>query len=78
MLTANIELEDNGDLHKIFLVEDKDFGSDRASYDVEFSNNKLKIKVKAKDSSALRSVLNTVTKIITAYEKTVRVLEKTK
>ena len=78
MLLANIELEDNGDLHKIFSVEDKDFGSDRAGYDVEFRNNKLKIDVWGKDSSALRSVLNTVTKIITAYEKTRSVLEKTK
>lgn len=75
MLNALITLPDNGELYKIFSVEDKDFGSDRASYEVDFKKNILTINVKAKDSVALRSVLNTVTKIITVYEKTSSVLE---
>jgi tRNA threonylcarbamoyladenosine modification (KEOPS) complex Pcc1 subunit len=74
MLKALVTLEDNGDLFKIFFLEDKDFGSDRASYDVTFEDNILKINVLAKDSVALRSVLNTITKIITVYEKTSDVL----
>lgn len=75
MLKSLITLPDNGELYKIFSVEDKDFGSDRASYEVSFKDNILTITVLAKDSVALRSVLNTVTKIITVYEKTSSVLE---
>lgn len=75
MLNAKVTLPDNGELYKIFSVEDKDFGSDRASYDISLEKNVLTINVKAKDSVALRSVLNTVTKIITVYEKTSSVLE---
>ena len=69
MLNAIIELPDNGDLFKVFSLEDKDFGGDRASYEVSFNHDFLKVSVTAKDSVALRSVLNTVTKIITVYEK---------
>ncbi len=76
MLKAQIQVEDGGDLHKIFLVEDRDFGNDRAGYDVKLKNGVLTIEVFAKDSTALRSVLNTVTKIMTVYEKTSSALEK--
>lgn len=76
MLKALVTLEDNGDLFKVFSLEDKEFGSDRASYDVSFSKDILSINIVAKDSVALRSVLNTITKIITVYEKTSNVLEE--
>jgi len=75
MPNALITIEDSGDLYKIFLLEDKEFGNDRAKYDVSFNEGILSINVSAKDVVALRSVLNTVTKIITIYEKTSNVLE---
>lgn len=77
MLNAIVTVEDKKkELFRIFELEDKDFGSQRAKYDIEYKDNNLNIKVTAKDSVALRSVLNTVTKIITVYEKTSMVLNK--
>lgn len=67
LLTVNYDSEI---LEKIFSMEEKEFANDRASYIVSLKNNVLEFDVKAKDSVAMRSVLNTITKILTVYEKT--------
>lgn len=63
------------DLEKLFSLEDKDFPNKRASYEVKKTKNGLEFDIRATDSVALRSVLNTITKIITVYEKTVGALK---
>jgi tRNA threonylcarbamoyladenosine modification (KEOPS) complex Pcc1 subunit len=71
MLTAQILVPVNDDLlEKVFSGEEKDFPSERASYSLKRTPNGLEFNIKANDSVALRSVLNTITKIITVHEKT--------
>lgn len=79
MLNATITVNQNSsDLKEIFLLEDKTFQNNRASYKVEKIKDKLVFNIQAKDSVALRSVLNTITKIITVYEKAKTVIENDK
>lgn len=76
MLSASITINENlSELDKLFSFEDKVFSNGRAKYDVVRGNDFLKFEIVAEDSVALRSVLNTVTKIITVHEKTKKVIE---
>ena len=71
MLTAKLFVDYDAEiLEKIFSMEEKEFSNERASYKVVLKDNCLEFDVQAKDSVALRSVLNTITKILTVYEKT--------
>ena len=69
MFEATLNLGSDLDLKKVFDLEDKVFSNKRASYSVYVEDNFVFVKAKAKDSTALRSVLNTITKILTVYEK---------
>lgn len=76
MLSATILVKDDvGQLEKLFSFEEKKFQNDRAKYETKRTKNGLEFKIMAKDSVALRSVLNTITKIITVHEKTKEVLK---
>ena len=77
MYEATLKLGSDLDLKKIFDLEDKVFSNGRASYDVIFKSEVIAI-VKAADSVALRSVLNTITKIVTVFEKAKGVIENEK
>ena len=71
MLKAKIFVDYDAEiLEKIFSMEEKEFSNERASYRVSKKKDLLEFDVEAKDSVALRSVLNTITKILTVYEKT--------
>lgn len=77
MLLATITVSDaSQELEHLFSFEDKQFQSDRAKYVLKREKNNLVFVIEAKDSSALRSVLNTITKLLSVYEKTGAVLEK--
>jgi tRNA threonylcarbamoyladenosine modification (KEOPS) complex Pcc1 subunit len=56
-------------LHKIFKVEETESINNRASWTLSKSNDELIFNVQAKDSVALRAVLNSITKLLTVYEK---------
>lgn len=76
MLTATIEVPyEAEEIYRLFSLEDKTFQNKRSSYECKKIGNKAVFKIKATDSVALRSVLNTITKILTVYEKTIKVLE---
>jgi len=75
-LTAKIIIINGAkDLEKLFSLEDKEFPNKRASYKTKLTKKGLEFDIVATDSVALRSVLNTITKIITVYEKTVKAIE---
>lgn len=77
MLKATISIKKDAEtLYKLFSFEDKDFGNERANYELKLQEDELFFLVKAKDSVALRSVLNTITKLLSVYEKTLKVLSK--
>ncbi len=75
MLSATITVGDARlELEKLFSFEDKEFQNQRAKYSVKREGDFLTFFVEAKDSSALRSVLNTITKLLSVYEKSGAVL----
>ena len=76
MYESKIYVNYDKELETVFSLEDKDFGNNRASYSFERDGDKLIILIRATDSVALRAVFNTVTKILTVYEKASRVVEK--
>ena len=63
------------DLTEIFKPEDKNI-NERATYNVKKENNKTKIEINAKDITALRAALNSITKIINTHENTKKVLKE--
>jgi tRNA threonylcarbamoyladenosine modification (KEOPS) complex Pcc1 subunit len=76
MFTAIIILDENIDqIEKLFSYEEKNFANDRASYTLERNGKNLEIHAVAKDSVALRSVLTSITRVLTINEKTDKVLE---
>ncbi len=77
MLKATINVDyDCEVLERLFSFEDKEFQNGRASYSTILNEDSLDFVVEAKDPSALRSVLNTITKLLSVHEKTVNSLEK--
>lgn len=65
----SLEVEKPNDLLEIFNPELKDSINDRATYNVECDRNKVIFNIQAKDSVSLRSTLNSITKLLTVYEK---------
>ena len=76
-LTAEIIVKEDIDkIEKIFISEEKTFKNQRAGYEIIKSKGKLVFKVKARDSSALRAVLNSITKLISVYEQSKAVVNQ--
>lgn len=75
-LNAEIVVKENiNDIEKLFCAEEKNFKNQRAGYKIQKSRNKLVFKITAKDSSALRAALNSVTKLINVYEQARKVIK---
>ena len=76
LISEIIVREDIHNIEKLFIAEEKSFKNQRASYQIKKSKDKLVFKINAKDSSALRAVLNSITKLISVYEKTKTIVKK--
>lgn len=61
--------EDSHNIEKLFAAEEKEFTNKRASYDIKREKDRLIFSINAEDSSALRAVLNSITKMLSVYEK---------
>jgi tRNA threonylcarbamoyladenosine modification (KEOPS) complex Pcc1 subunit len=61
--------EDINNVHKLFEAEEKAFANQRACYEIKKNKDSLIFKISAEDSTALKAVLNSITKILTVYEK---------
>ena len=68
-ILANIIVHDKNpeDLYKIFQPEISE--KDRSGFGIIKEKDCLKFEVKAEDSVALRATLNSITKLLTVYEK---------
>lgn len=66
---------DANNLKKLFEPESKDFGNERASYTIDSKGEQTHFKITAKDSTALRAVLNSITKTLAVYEKTKNIVK---
>ncbi|MBW2992208.1 hypothetical protein KY345_03250 [Candidatus Woesearchaeota archaeon] len=68
-ILANLTVYDN-DPEKIFRVFQPEISKkDRAGFEIIKEKNHIKFLVEAKDSVALRATLNSITKLLTVYEK---------
>jgi len=67
--------EDINNVHKLFEAEEKAFVNKRACYELKKNKGSLIFKISAEDSTALKAVLNSITKILTVYEKTKEVIK---
>lgn len=76
MLKAAITIEDNVDeIERLFSFEDKELSNGRAHYDLHRAGKNLQINILANDSVALRSILTSITRVLTINEKTKKVLD---
>ncbi|MBT4540701.1 hypothetical protein HOC35_04255 [Candidatus Woesearchaeota archaeon] len=67
------ELVIKGDVEKLYkalMPEISNSKKNRSEFTIQKFDGKLKIKIIAKDSVALRATLNNLTKLFTVYEKT--------
>lgn len=61
----------------LFIPETKDNFGARSKYTIFDKDNKICFFVQAEDSVALRAVLNSITKMLTIFEKTQRIISET-
>jgi tRNA threonylcarbamoyladenosine modification (KEOPS) complex Pcc1 subunit len=61
--------EDIHNIQKLFEAEEKAFDNQRAGYELKKAKDCLVFKISAEDSTALKAVLNSITKLLTVYEK---------
>jgi len=67
---AVIEVEGDADLiYKTFEPESKELSANRSEYSVEKTGKGVKFTIKAKDSVAMRAVLNSIAKALNVIEK---------
>ncbi|PLW79917.1 hypothetical protein C0585_05415 [Candidatus Woesearchaeota archaeon] len=64
-----VDVDKPKDLLEIFEPEMKNSINDRALYNLTALENSVKFDIEAKDSVSLRAVLNSITKLLTVYEK---------
>jgi len=69
MYSACIQAEDPELIFKVFAPEDRSIQG-RAQYEIKKKKGKAVFEIKAKDSVALRTMLNSITKMLTVIEKT--------
>ena len=71
--SVSILVDDGKNIIKLFEPEVKEFENKRASYEIVLKWDKAEFKVTATDASALRAVLNSITKSLIVYEKAIKV-----
>jgi len=56
-------------IYKCFSSESKNLKTDRSNYTIKKSKDYVEFDIKANDSVALRATINSITKLLTVYEK---------
>jgi tRNA threonylcarbamoyladenosine modification (KEOPS) complex Pcc1 subunit len=64
-----ITVPDGADAEKVFRAEDKEFKHGRSSYAVEQKGKDLLITIDAKDPTALRATVTSVTRILNIVQQ---------
>ena len=70
-----ISSDEKEHLKKLFQLEDKNFNK-RAKYEINENNNNLCFEIEAEDMVALRSCLNAITKTLSIYQRTKKLVEE--
>lgn len=61
------------DVYDAFRAELKDVKGDRSEYRIKKTGKGTEFEIKAKDSVALRAVLNSITKLLSVHEKMAKI-----
>ena len=77
MYTAQITLHTLTDLEKIFQPEEKNINH-RAHYTLTKNKDRYTFHIEAKDATALRTAMSSITKVLSVHEKTLHIVEKNK
>ncbi len=56
-------------IYKCFISESKNLKTGRSSYTIKKRKDHVEFDIKANDSVALRATINSITKLLTVYEK---------
>ena len=56
-------------IYKCFISESKNLKTNRSSYTIKKRKDYVEFDIKANDSIALRATINSITKLLTVYEK---------
>ena len=75
-LIINLDCKEVEHFYKSLLPELENGERDRCEFSVHKLKDKIKINIKAKDSVALRATLNSITALLSVYEKTNKLIEK--
>lgn len=81
MFKSKIEIEGNKEMlqaYKAALEPEQSFKSERAGYDLKLEKDKLIITVSAQDATAFRSIVTSLSGLISVVEKTWRQKENGK
>ncbi|MGE0793511.1 MAG: KEOPS complex subunit Pcc1 [Candidatus Woesearchaeota archaeon] len=73
---TNLKQQEKQNLLKLFELEDKIFSGERASYEIKSNDKDLFFDITAKDMVALRVCLSAITKILSIYERTEKLIEE--
>jgi tRNA threonylcarbamoyladenosine modification (KEOPS) complex Pcc1 subunit len=68
--------EDAHNIQKLFEPEEKSFDNQRAGYELKKTKDSIVFLISAEDSTALKAVLNSITKLLSVYEKTKSVVKE--
>jgi len=75
-LKAEIIVEEDIDnIKQVFVAEETNFKNKRASYKIKKLKDKLVFKIISDDSSSLRAILNSITKTISVYETSKKIIK---
>ncbi|HLD05029.1 MAG TPA: KEOPS complex subunit Pcc1 [Candidatus Nanoarchaeia archaeon] len=77
MYTAQIQVHTQTDLKKVFEPEEKNINQ-RAQYHLTKDQDHYTFHIEAQDATALKTVINSIAKVLSVNEKTIQVLEKHK
>lgn len=66
--------EDIDAIERLFIPEDKELG--RAKYSIKKKDKRLVFYIDADDAVALKTAFNTITKVLTVWEKTKALTDK--
>lgn len=75
MFTSTIEIKDKKDILKAYydaLAPESDFKAERAGYKLKLGKEKLTINIKAKDATAFRAIVTSLSGLISVVAKSMK------
>lgn len=75
-INAKIKIEKEGkNLSRLFKAEKIKQQNNRANFTISIKNNNFIMDIEAKDTTAFRAIINSISKMLSVYEKTKKLIE---